>query len=98
MFAIENPPPEHTNPLFCLTTGIGPAIDFCVWVLEQDGLRVPPFDQHPDGDGSLRSRGMTAEAWRAWIKRTALLIDQRRNWQVDLLVMESPEDQLREFQ
>ena len=63
MFLLESPPPEHPDPLFFLSLGMGSAIDFCVWVLEKDGLRVAPFDQHPDGDGSLRSRGMTAEAW-----------------------------------
>ena len=32
------------------------AVDFCVPALRHDGLRVPPFDRHPDGDGTLRSR------------------------------------------
>jgi hypothetical protein len=43
------------------------AIDFCFRVLQEDGLPVPPFDQHPDGDGSLRAAGMTAESWQAWL-------------------------------
>lgn len=37
-------------------------IDFCIWVLETDGLRVPPFDQHPEGNKALRTRGLEAEA------------------------------------
>ncbi len=41
-------------------------IDFCLWVLEMDGLRVAPFDQHPDGDAVLRHAGLTAQAWQAW--------------------------------
>lgn len=98
MFLIQNLPPEHPDPPFCLNLGMGPAIDFCVWALEKDGLRVAPFDQHPDGDGSLRSRGMTTEAWRAWSTRTALLVDQRRLWQTDLWAMEPQEDQLLELQ
>jgi len=61
---------------------VGDAIDFCVWVLEQDGLQVPPFDCHPDGDGSLRTRGMTAETWLDWTRKTALLLDQRLCWQI----------------
>lgn len=64
---------------------VGDAIDFCVWVLEQDGLRVSPFDQHPDGDGSLRARGMTAETWLDWTKKTALLLDQRLCEQPDVI-------------
>ena len=43
------------------------AIDFCFRVLQEDGLLAPPFDQHPDGDGSLRAAGMTAESWQAWL-------------------------------
>ncbi|HEY7415197.1 MAG TPA: hypothetical protein VH593_08400, partial [Ktedonobacteraceae bacterium] len=49
--------------------GSNPALDFCLWTLEVDGLRVPPFDQHPDGDGSLRALGLTADAWQTWFLR-----------------------------
>ncbi|MBE9010056.1 hypothetical protein IQ250_07540 [Pseudanabaenaceae cyanobacterium LEGE 13415] len=45
-------------------------IDFFVWVLEIDGLQVSPFNQHPDGDRSLRSRGITADGWQAWLTNT----------------------------
>ncbi|MEK6721555.1 MAG: hypothetical protein AABZ33_12950 [Chloroflexota bacterium] len=41
-------------------------VDFCVRALRHDGLRVSPFDQHPDGDGSLREKGLDAASWRAW--------------------------------
>ena len=46
-----------------------PSLDFCLWVLQVDGLRVPPFDQHPDGDSSLRAIGMTAPDWQSWFLR-----------------------------
>ena len=52
-----------------VSIGPNPWIDFCVWVLERDGLRVAPFDRHVDGDGSLRAAGMTPEAWQAWLGR-----------------------------
>jgi hypothetical protein len=52
-----------------VSLGPNPYLDFCVWVLERDGLRVAPFDRHDDGDGSLRAAGMTAAAWRAWLGR-----------------------------
>lgn len=77
---------------------MGAAIDFCIWALEKDGLRVPPFDQHPDGDRSLRSSGLSAEAWKFWLTRTALLIDQRRHWQSDPSTLSTQEEQLLEFQ
>ena len=45
-------------------------IDFFVWVLEVDGLQVPPFDRHPEGDRSLRSHGMTPQSWQLWLTKT----------------------------
>ena len=47
------------------------AANFCVMALIRDGLRVPPFDQHPDGDGALRNLGLDAEAWLAWVREVA---------------------------
>ncbi len=44
-----------------------PPVDFAVRMLRRDGLRMPPFDAHPDGDGSLRALGLTAEMWRDWL-------------------------------
>ncbi len=52
-----------------VSLGPDPDLDFCVWVLERDGLRVAPFDRHADGDGSLRAAGLAPEAWRAWLGR-----------------------------
>lgn len=43
------------------------AVDFCVRALRHDGLRVPPFDRHPDGDGSLRALGLDTGSWRRWL-------------------------------
>lgn len=43
------------------------SVDFCVYALRRDGLRVAPFDQHPDGDGSFRAAGLDAESWPAWL-------------------------------
>lgn len=53
------------NPWF-FSSGFNMMVDFCVWVLESDGLRVPPFDRHDDGDGALRARGFDAQGWRVW--------------------------------
>src|SRR5579884_2820571 len=65
-------------------------IDFCVWVLEMDGLQVIPFDQHPDGDGSLRAAGMTAEDWQVWFLQ---MIRQREEFQ-QALQRRAPTDPL----
>jgi hypothetical protein len=42
-------------------------VDFCIWTLEKDGLHVPPFDQHAEGDGPLRALGFDAQSWQAWL-------------------------------
>lgn len=49
------------------SSDVTPGVDFCVWVLQADGLRVPPFDRHPAGDGSLQAVGLTPDIWRAWL-------------------------------
>lgn len=53
--------------------GFNMNVDFCMWLLEWDGLRVPPFDCHPDGTGELRAMGMIAENWDAWFHAIAEL-------------------------
>jgi hypothetical protein len=59
----------HSRNNWRYSEGSEPTIDFCLWVLQVDGLHVPPFDQHSDGDGSLRARGLTAEDWQSWFLR-----------------------------
>src|ERR1700680_2908489 len=59
----------HTRNSWIFSRDFSKEIDFCVWVLEVDGLHVPPFDQHPDGDGSLRAAGLAAENWQSWLVR-----------------------------
>jgi hypothetical protein len=55
-------------------------LDFCFWVLERDGLRVPPFDRHPDGDGALRAAGLNAPSWWAWLERAIAAREERREF------------------
>jgi hypothetical protein len=42
-------------------------LDFLVWVLEIDGLQTSTYYQHSDGDHSLRTQGLTLEAWELWM-------------------------------
>jgi hypothetical protein len=44
-----------------------PPVAFCVRVLVQDGLSIPPFDRHAEGDGRLREVGLDAGIWREWL-------------------------------
>lgn len=46
-------------------------LDFCVWALQGDGLKVPPFVVHGEGDQQLRRRGMDARQWTRWLGRVA---------------------------
>jgi hypothetical protein len=49
------------------SSGYKSHVDFLVWVLEIDGLHIPPFNQHPQGDQSLKSRRITADLWKSWM-------------------------------
>lgn len=69
-------------------------LDFCVRALVLDGLRVPPFDRHGDGDGTLQASGLNVPSWREWVEtvilhRTALstaAVDFGRNGDRERLV------------
>ena len=69
----------HSHNSWQYSQGSDPAVDFCLWVLQVDGLRVPPFDQHPDGDGSLRALGLTADAWQSWFLRALDPVQSKRD-------------------
>jgi len=51
-----------------ITISTDPNIDFTVWLLRRDGLRARGFDSHPDGDGSLRTAGLTEAHWLNWFE------------------------------
>lgn len=48
--------------------GFSPLADFAVWVLEQDGLRVSPFDKHRARTGKLQQFSFDAMKWLAWFQ------------------------------
>ncbi len=60
-------------------------VDFCVWVLEIDGLRIPPFVQHSDGNKILQKADIKPEDWLLWLILVVKLQDQRLNWRVENL-------------
>ncbi|HZU67383.1 MAG TPA: hypothetical protein VFA09_08895 [Ktedonobacteraceae bacterium] len=59
----------HSRNSWTYSFGFNMAVDFCVWVLEIDGLHVPPFDHHTGGDGSLQASGLNTEQWQSWFAR-----------------------------
>lgn len=52
-------------------------IDFCVWVLQVDGLNVPPFDKHKKGNKILQNQGLTPDRWQEWIIKVVTTQDLR---------------------
>lgn len=52
-----------------ISHGFNESIDFCVFVLEYDRLRVPPFVHHEQEVGSLQQQGLTPELWQVWFER-----------------------------
>jgi len=79
VYYIERIPPlsDQMETPFALTKGFNRQLNFCVWVLRKDGLRVAPFDAHLDGDHSLRALGLNAEQWMRWVSRVAATQDRR---------------------
>lgn len=63
----------HSRNAWTFSYGFNMMVDFCLWALETDGLHVPPFDQHADGDGSLRVLGLDGEHWQRWLARVVQL-------------------------
>ena len=57
--------------------GFNRALDFCVRVLEIDGLKVPPFTRHADGDGRLRALGLREGNWTVWTDIVARALHDR---------------------
>jgi hypothetical protein len=52
------------------------AVGFATWILQRDGLHVPPFDAHAPGDGELRSVGLNGFEWSAWLAEIVGIEDQ----------------------
>ncbi len=86
----------HSRSSWTFSGGFDMMVDFCIWVLEVDGLHVPPFDQHPEGDGSLRAAGLDAQGWQSWLMRVVNLqyeqqrtrkgpLNQQADWQSVLI-------------
>jgi hypothetical protein len=56
-------------PFFYFSLDSSLAVDFPVWLLCKDGLKVSPFLHHEAGDQSLQLLGMDATLWERWFQR-----------------------------
>jgi hypothetical protein len=61
----------------------GGHLNFCVWILMQDGLKISPFDCHPEGSRELRNLGLNSQNWWLWFNRIMISSDQRLNWHIE---------------
>ena len=61
-----------TNNLWRLSYGFNISVDFCIWILEEQGLQISPFDEHSSKDSALKEKGMNAENWRSWLAEVAV--------------------------
>ena len=62
---------------FGIQSSFTATIDFCVWVLEKDGLQIPPFTYHSSGENMLSSIGLDAESWESWVRNITIKQDPR---------------------
>lgn len=54
------------------------SVDFCIYVLEIDGLQITPFDKHPTRIGQLQTHGLNAETWNQWLQKVVDLQLQKK--------------------
>ncbi|MBE9209469.1 hypothetical protein IQ244_23820 [Nostoc sp. LEGE 06077] len=77
--------------------GSSSLIDFAVWVLLVDGLHVPPFDKHGEGNRILQSQGLNAKLWHDWLRLILIHHDNRLEWHVPN-IHEATEENVKSFQ
>ena len=87
---LEIPSPERSEAEISLYRNWNCEVDFCVWVLQADGLQAGSFRHHADGSGALSARGVTASDWQQWVSRIVLCRDPRLLWGMSLDEMPDP--------
>ena len=80
---LEIPSPERSEAEISLYRNWNCEVDFCVWVLQADGLQAGSFRHHADGNGALRARGLTASDWQQWVSRLVVCRDPRLLWGIN---------------
>jgi hypothetical protein len=53
-------------------------LDFCIWILQADGVHSIPFTAHSHHPGPLQLSGFSPELWHAWLQRVAQACDHVR--------------------
>lgn len=71
-----------------ITYGTSIDLDFAFWLLQWDGLQVPPFDRHAGGSGDFRRSGGDGVDWISWVyaivrtqkERHRVVVEARTRW------------------
>lgn len=79
----------ETEQPWGLNSGCNSNVDFCIWVLQVDGLRVPSFNHHPIGNQILQQVGFDAQTWNTWFTKVVATEDDRLLWHVPDILTET---------
>ena len=71
------------EPPWSIHFGMNAVVDFCIWILEVDGLHVPPFTCHERGLGSLQRLGLTPQCWESWATAVLAIQNPILSWNRD---------------
>ncbi|MCC5640026.1 hypothetical protein LC593_30195 [Nostoc sp. CHAB 5844] len=67
---------------WALNISFNSRIDFCVWVLLNCGVQIPPFKHHNSVHQSLLSLSLDAASWYTWLLLVVATQDGRLNWHI----------------
>jgi hypothetical protein len=65
---------------WALNISFNSRIDFCVWVLVNSGVQIPPFNHHSSIHESLLS--LDTASWYSWLLLVVATQDGRLNWHI----------------
>lgn len=51
-----------------LSQGSNRKVDFCIWVLQVDGLQFHPFTRHASGNRIFQELGLDVQTWTTWVR------------------------------
>ncbi|WGV29043.1 hypothetical protein [Halotia branconii] len=66
---------------WALNSSFNSHIDFCVWVLQNSGLQISPFNHHNSTNTSLQLP-LDALSWSNWLSLVVATQDDRLNWHI----------------
>ena len=65
-----------------LSQGSNRKVNFCVWILQVDGLQLNPFTHHAHGNRILQELGLDAQAWTLWVRNVVASQSNRLLWHI----------------